>query len=304
LKKYSQNLQFLIVPKETYMNKADIENFLKKRTYWYHKIELLPNLITPGFDLEPLWDNLRMVRASIDYNRKRVLDIAAFDGMFTFEAEKLGASSVIATDCMYKSFENFLFCREVLKSNALPYFNVSPYNLTERLDVYFQEHYDEAKEDRRFDIVQHLGLLYHLRDPMLSLLQARSVLKPDGILLIETDVILENDEPVMVFNGLPHNARIRDNYSVWWAPTKSCLFEMLKASLFEVVEETYSEIQFDVPAKNGGRILTGQEFNKNNYKVGRGAVVARAQPKEKANTKLFAELARSYRNPGLDFPSI
>jgi tRNA (mo5U34)-methyltransferase len=294
----------VIFPKETYMNKVDVENFLKKRTYWYHKIELLPDLVTPGFDLEPLWDNLRSVRACIDYKNKSVLDIAAFDGMFTFEAEKLGASSVIATDCMYKSFENFLFCREVLKSNALPYFNVSPYNLTERLDVYFQEHYDGAKDDRRFDIVQHLGLLYHLRDPMLSLLQARSVLKPDGILLIETDVILENDDPVMVFNGLPHNARIRDNYSVWWAPTKKCLFEMLQASLFEVVEESYSEFQFDVPAKDAGRILTSQEFNKNKYKVGRGAVIARAQSKEKTNSKLLAELERSYRNPGLDFQSI
>jgi hypothetical protein len=139
---------------------------------------------------------------------------------------------------------------------------------------------------------------------MLSLLQARSVLKPDGILLIETDVILENDDPVMVFNGLPHNARIRDNYSVWWAPTKKCLFEMLQASLFEVVEESYSEFQFDVPAKDAGRILTSQEFNKNKYKVGRGAVIARAQSKEKTNSKLLAELERSYRNPGLDFQSI
>lgn len=285
------------------MDKLEIEKFLKKRTYWYHKIELLPGLITPGFDLEPLWDNLRKVRAHIDYKNKKVLDIAAFDGMFTFEAEKLGAASVIATDCMYKSFENFLFCREVLKSNAVPYFNVSPYNLTERLDVYFQEHYD-IKDDRRFDIVQHLGLLYHLRDPMLSLLQARSVLTPGGFLLIETDAILENDEPVMIFNGLPDNARIRDNYSVWWAPTKRCLFEMLRASLFDVVEESYSEFQFDVPAKEGGRILTDGAYNKYNYKVGRCAVVARAQPKEKINSKLLAELSRSYRNPGLNFPSM
>ena len=79
---------------------------------------------------------------------------------------------------------------------------------------------------------------------------------------------------------------------------------MLQASLFEVVEESYSEFQFDVPAKDAGRILTSQEFNKNKYKVGRGAVIARAQSKEKTNSKLLAELERSYRNPGLDFRSI
>ena len=84
-----------------------------------------------------------------------------------------------------------------------------------------------------FDIVQHLGLFYHLRDPFLSLSQARSCIKTGGTLLMETNVIMDRDESFMLYNGIPSTYRISDNYSVWWSPTVSCLNEMLVASLFE-----------------------------------------------------------------------
>ncbi len=274
---------------------------LKDFTYWYHKIELAPGIVTKGFDLDPLWENVRKVRSHIPYQDKVVLDIASFDGMFAFEAEKLGARHIVATDCLYKSFNNFLFCREVFESKVIPYYNVSPYRLTERLDCYFGERYPGQENDvRKFDVVQHLGLLYHLRDPLLSIAQARSVLKDGGYLLIETDVIMDRDESFMLFNGLPDNARVRDNYSVWWAPTRKCLFEMLNSSLFEVMESTYSEFEFLPPAREEGKVLARQ--GKENYRIGRGAVVARAINDSKlSNQKLASELRRTYRNPGLDF---
>lgn len=284
------------------MEESKIKEFLQRRTYWYHKIRLADGIVTPGFNLEPLWDQVRKVRDTVDYKGKTVLDIASFDGMFAFEAEKRGASRVIATDCLYKSFENFLFCREVLQSSVFPYYNVSPYNLTDRLNVYFQENYEELPEDRRFDIVQHFGLLYHLRDPMLSLLQARSVLKPGGILILETDFIMDSNESKMVFNGLPENARVRDNYSVWWAPTKLCLLEMLQASLFQPNHSSVAEMFFDVPGRENGRVLGPQNKKKSQpeYKIGRICLTAEAVAPKEAQPKLLAELKRTYRNPGLD----
>jgi SAM-dependent methyltransferase len=284
------------------VEESKIKEFLQRRTYWYHKIRLADGIVTPGFDLEPLWDQVRKVRDTVDYKGKTVLDIASFDGMFAFEAEKRGANRVIATDCLYKSFENFLFCREVLQSSVFPYYNVSPYNLTDRLNVYFQENYEELPEDRRFDIVQHFGLLYHLRDPMLSLLQARSVLKPGGILILETDFIMDSNESKMVFNGLPENARVRDNYSVWWAPTKLCLLEMLQASLFQPNHSSVAEMFFDVPGRENGRVLAPQNKKKSQpeYKIGRICLTAKAVATKEAQPKLLAELKRTYRNPGLD----
>jgi len=273
---------------------------IAKFPYWYHKIQLAPEVVTPGFEMDELWNHVRKVRAGLDYTDKRVLDIASFDGLFSFEAENLGAKSVVSADCLYNSFANFMFCREVLGSKATPYYNVSPYNLAERLDVYLDESY-VGKEDRRFDIVQHLGLLYHLRDPMLSLSQARSVMKEGGHLIIETDVVMNNPESFLLFNGIPNSARIRNNYSVWWAPTKSCLFEMLEATLFEVEESSYSEFEFEPPAREAGKVFT--EINKAHV-IGRGAVIAKAVAPGKrkgANHEKFeTELMRTYRNPGLD----
>lgn len=287
------------------MTPEELREKIAEFPYWYHKIELGPGVVTPGFDLDELWAHLRSVRAKIDYAGKAVLDIASFDGMFAFEAERLGAGMVVASDCLYNSFKNLLFCREVLGSKIVPYYNVSPYRLSERLDVYLEENYgDVGAVDRRFDIVQHFGLLYHLRDPLLSLSQARSVLKPGGKLIIETDVILDSDESFMLFNGLPNAARVRDNYSVWWAPTGRCLIEMLESTMFEVDRSSYSEIYFEPPAKDAGRLSTAAreaiQRDGKSYRVGRGAVVATAVEPGKRNEKFERELARTYRNPGLD----
>jgi tRNA (mo5U34)-methyltransferase len=273
-------------------------------SYWYHRIELAPGVITPGFHLEPLWDHLRAVRDKVDYRDKIVLDIASFDGMFSFEAEKRGARLVVAADCFYRTFSNFLFCREVFKSKVVPFYNVSPYDLSERLDVYFDEHFVGEKEDRRFDIVQHFGLLYHLRDPLRSLSQARAVLKSGGQLIIETDVVMESDESFMLFNGMPNAARVRDNYSVWWAPTRRCLIEMLESTMFKVDESSYSEFLFEPPATEAGRVSTAQREafrrDQKSYKIGRAALVATAIDPGQRNEKFEQELSRTYRNPGLD----
>lgn len=287
------------------MDPETIRRRLAQFDYWYHKIELADGIVTPGFDLDDLWNHLRTVRSRVDYAGKSVLDIASFDGMFTFEAERLGAASVIATDCLYKSFNNFLFCREVLESKALPYYNVSPYNLVDRLDVVLDENYETGTPDaRKFDIVQHFGLLYHLRDPMYSLAQARSVLKTGGTIIVETDAVVGEEDALLLFNGLPKHVRIRDNYSVWWAPTKRALIEMLEASMFEVDEASYSEFVYEVRGKEAGRMtnVAGAPagLERADWKIGRAAVVARAIDPggPGGNEKFEREILRSYRNPG------
>ena len=276
---------------------AELGNY----NYWYHKINLSEKIITPGMNLEPIWENIDKVRKNISYKGKDVLDIATFDGKFAFEAENLGARTVVATDCLYKSYNNFLFCKQVLGSRVIPFFNISPYNLTERLDVYFDENYDsELSNSRFFDIVQHFGLLYHLQNPMYSLAQARSVLKLGGYLIIETDILLDETESILLFNGIPNFTRVRDNSSVWWAPTKTSLFEMLEVNFFEVLYESYSEIEFKVPVSTLGSLKDGKKLGQ--FNIGRACVIAKAVPNiiNDNNGKVSRELLRTYRNPGLD----
>ncbi len=259
---------------------------------WYHKIDLGDGVITPGHNFDAIWANIRKVRDHIDYAGKSVLDLGSMEGMWSFEAEKLGAARVVATDCIYTTgfydnmLEKFLFCREQLGSKILPYYNVSPYALWSRLDLLLHEGEGAAKPyGGLFDIVQHMGILYHLRDPLLSLAQARSVLKHGGHMLVETGLVADREDSCMVFNGVPPNdGRIYKDLTTWWAPTLPCLYEMLRASLLEPIESTVAMIE---PYPHNGNMLT------------RAAVVCKAVGAESVSPEYYEELARTYRNPGL-----
>ena len=55
--------------------------------YWYHKIELPGGVVTPGW--APL--DAESYRVPADLTGKRVLDVGAWDGYWTFEAMKHAA---------------------------------------------------------------------------------------------------------------------------------------------------------------------------------------------------------------------
>jgi SAM-dependent methyltransferase len=222
--------------------------------------------------------------------------------MWAFEAEQLGAEVVVATDCFNQGYQNFLFCREVLKSKVIPYYNVSPYDLWNRLDVFLQENFGAQKPyERLFDIVQHLGLLYHLRDPMLTLSQARSVIRTGGHLLIETAAVINKEAPLMIFNGVPPSSqRIYDDITTWWAPTVSCLKEMLRASLFDPIDETVHIILYDGEKSSKSIKAKFKRYMQNKeYTISRVCLVAKAISANDIDSEYYRELARTYRNPGL-----
>jgi tRNA (mo5U34)-methyltransferase len=264
------------------------------RDTWYHKIDLGNGIVTPGVArFEPIWENIRRARQHLDYRRKSVLDLGSMEGLWAFEAEKLGAEAVVATDCYYEEdgplgnpLERFLLCRTVLGSKVIPYYNVSPYRLWERLDLFLHETRPERPpSERLFDIVQHLGLLYHLRDPLLSLLQSRSVIRLGGHFLIETVVVADENASYMLFNGVPpEEMRIYQDVTTWWAPTIKCLLEILRASLFQPLTET---------------MTTTPPYSQHGHSLQRAAVVCRAVGAESVPPKYYRELTRTYRNPGL-----
>jgi tRNA (mo5U34)-methyltransferase len=262
---------------------------------WYHSIDLGQGIVTPGgTEFEPVWDNIREARREVDYGGKTVLDLGSMEGMWAFEAERLGAETVVATDCYYEEdgplgdpLERFLLCRAALDSEVIPYYNVSPYRLWERLDLFLHERRpSRPAAERRFDIVQHLGLLYHLRDPMLSLSQSRSVMNPGGLLLIDTAVVADDSASYMLFNGVtPDRHRIYQSATTWWAPTTKCLLEILQASLLRPLPES---------------MTTTEPYVEGEHSLQRAALVCEAVGKEAYPPRYYRELTRSYRNPGLD----
>jgi tRNA (mo5U34)-methyltransferase len=65
---------------------------------WFYSIELAPGLVTPGrmpeSTLRWKWDTLGMC----DLEGRSVLEVGAYDGYFSFAAERAGAARVVALD--------------------------------------------------------------------------------------------------------------------------------------------------------------------------------------------------------------
>ncbi len=229
---------------ERLSDRALMDAFLKEeisRRKWYHRMDLGNGVTTPGFQYDSIWDNARQARSAIDYKGKTVLDLGSWDGMWAFEAEMLGAAFVVATDCLnqwqlwwHHGMNNLILVREAIFSQVVPLWNISPYVLRDRLDNMLYSH---PLLKGGFDIVQHLGLLYHLRDPLLSLAQSRSVIKEGGTLLIETAIDHVESSVSMRFN-FGSDAFYKEDFTTWWAPTLPCLREILRMSYFEMDEDS------------------------------------------------------------------
>jgi Predicted methyltransferase len=123
---------------------------------WFHSIPLDDGTVTPGLDSS--MDKLEQVCLPKDLSGKTVLDIGAWDGFFSFQAEKAGAERVLATDhfCWsgpgWGTKDGFNFAHKALNSKV------------ESLDI---DAMDISPDNvGKFDVVMFLGVLYHLSDPM------------------------------------------------------------------------------------------------------------------------------------------
>ncbi len=65
---------------------------------WFHSIDLGNGLVTPGWEGPATKRKLGRLGLPDDLSGLTVLDIGAWDGFFSFEAERRGAARVLATD--------------------------------------------------------------------------------------------------------------------------------------------------------------------------------------------------------------
>jgi tRNA (mo5U34)-methyltransferase len=158
---------------------------------WWHTIDLGHGIVTPGKDDSP--SKLRDLKLPASLAGRSVLDIGAWDGFFSFEAERRGAARVLATDSFawegvnVGSKDGFELARQALDSKV------------EDLHVDPTELSPEAVGGT-FDVVLFLGVLYHLRDPLGVLERVASVTAPGGLCVTETFVdLLHVRQPAAAF---------------------------------------------------------------------------------------------------------
>lgn len=186
-------------------------------TGWWHSIDLGNGRITPGaHKIEELRDNFAKFLLP-DLHGKRVLDIGCWDGFYSFEAERLGAQ-VVSVDCWRP--EKYFVAHEALKSKA-EFHELSVYEVTkEKLGA--------------FDVVFFLGVLYHVKHPLLALEQVCEVTR--DLAVIEThqiDNLFDTKHPVMEFYEMDE---LGGQYDNWWGPNVECLVQMARTAGFVRVE--------------------------------------------------------------------
>jgi SAM-dependent methyltransferase len=137
---------------------------------WYHPIDLGGYVTKPDNDFSVIWDFIRQNLSSVDFQDKTVLDIGCRDGLWSLFAESRGALLVGGIDNNI-SKGAIEFALPHLKSQvAMHEANICSYGSV------------------NWDIVLMMGLLYHLRMPMLGLFNACECLKKGGLLCIETAI--------------------------------------------------------------------------------------------------------------------
>jgi tRNA (mo5U34)-methyltransferase len=97
----------------------------------------------------------------MDLTGKRVLDVGAWHGCFSFECERRGAKEVVALSLEDPEAVGFNRLKQVLRSKVR-YVKGSTYTMS-------------PEELGTFDVVLFFGVLYHLRYPLLAIDRLRSV---------------------------------------------------------------------------------------------------------------------------------
>jgi len=194
---------------------------------WFHSIDLGNGMVTPGADNSR--QRLARMRFPETLRGKRVLDVGAWDGFYSFEAERRGAEYVLATDSFAWDGRNWS------NKNGFEYAHRA---LQSRVDSKLVDPLELTPENvgGTFDVVMFLGVLYHMRHPLLALERVSSVTKELLILETEVDNLLV-PWPSLAFYPATELAGDPSN---WFGPNAKAVEGMLRAVGFTRIERVWT----------------------------------------------------------------
>jgi tRNA (mo5U34)-methyltransferase len=223
----------------------EIERRIRELGDWFHNMNLGGILTAPNHFLgdypNTKW---REFAHSIPDNLtgKTVLDIGCNAGFYSLEMKKRGAERVLGIDFDPVYLAQARFAAEVA-----------------RLDIEFRHMsvYDVAQLQEKFDIVLFMGVLYHLRHPLLALDLIHEHVAGDKLIFQSMqrgsgDVEqLENDYPfwerdIFTKSGYPVMHFVERRYAHdptnWWIPNRACAEAMLRSAGFDILEHPEEEV--------------------------------------------------------------
>lgn len=211
------------------------------RYQWYQSIDLGDGITTPGETRDATKRKFDMMNLPADLTDHSVLDIGCNEGYFAFEAERRGASPVVAIDKSPAAREKFLLVKRVLESSV---------------DFRFTE-LNELSPDElgRFDIVFFLSVFHHLRHPLATLDRVAEFTRGVAVMEFVEAVPIGDDEPSALVRKLSRKGHLH------LLPTRKFLLEILQQAGFNQIDilgtHRYHKMKAakDMPGFNEQRVL-------------------------------------------------
>jgi len=252
LKAWKKAYTSSLAPPKSGMDKETILRMIAEVPFWWHHIELGYGIVTPGHWWNGRFDIQRLLLEKLDLPKdlrgKSVLDVGAWDGFFSFEVEKRGASRVLAIDNLYRmEKEKFL-------DTGTKGFEIAKKILTSKVEYKVMDVCDLTPESvGKFDITLFLGVIYHLKNPVLALENIASV--TDEMVIMESCSINKGGNiPLAEFV----ETEFQGDPTVWWIPNQACLEAMVRRVGFKKI----SSVKW-----RGGRISHMGRIIVKGYKV-------------------------------------
>jgi len=205
---------------------------------WFHSMEIVPGVRTNGVYDPSI--HIERARIPVDLSGKSVLDLGSWDGFYAFEAERRGASRVVATDSWAWQGRSPLPFRP---GDPTPRFGSKRgFELVHEARGSGVESIEIDVMDLdpdvlgTFDVVFFFGILYHLPNPYLGMEKVASVC--DGLLILETqsDMLLTRRPAAAFYPG----DELRGDPSNWWGLNVAALTGMLRSVGFTTAEPVWA----------------------------------------------------------------
>jgi tRNA (mo5U34)-methyltransferase len=232
--------QLRVVPR------IDLERRIRDLDPWFHNMELGGVQTAPDHFLGDYPASKFKRFASglpADLTGKSVLDIGCNAGFYSIEMKRRGAARVVGIDSDDRYLAQAELASEVLGFKDIEFI---------KLDVY-----DVAAIGERFDLVIFMGVLYHLRHPLLALDLIREHVADDMLLFqsmqrgskqvldVEPDYEFARCEHFFE-SGYPKLHFVEHEYcgdwTNWWVPNRACTEAMLRSSGFSIEKRIEEEV--------------------------------------------------------------
>ena len=222
-----------------------------KNNYWFHTIDLGNGLVTNGNPPNEL-----IAKSLPDVLGKSVLDVGAWDGKYSFEAERAGASRVVALDhyvwklsppdrqAYYDKCEAEgvlpdpdLIDRGFLLEDEAPGktgFDLVHEYLDSKVEVVVDDFMTmDLEKLGQFDVVFYFGVLYHMVDPLGALKRLRRVTAEVAVIETESIYVPPYGSSLVEFYA---GNELHEDYGNWFAPSEAALRSMCRAAGFRKLE--------------------------------------------------------------------